>query len=134
MHKDIQTIGEVELLKFMEEKSNNKKGLIIDVRPKRNYLRESIPSAVSIPAKTKDNKAKMEKILKIFGAKRQSDGTLDASKAMDIAVYCHGLWFSKSSEFIKVFLDNGYPADKLFYYRGGFQMWKILGFTTVKNQ
>jgi hypothetical protein len=34
---------------------------------------------------------------------------------------------------INILLEHGYPADKIFYYRGGFQMWKILGFTTVKN-
>lgn len=134
MHKDIATIGEVELLKFMVNKGNKKKGLIVDLRPKREYRKESIPSAVNIPAETKDNKSKVEKILKILGAKIASDGSLDASRAMDVAFYCNGLWCNKSSEFIQTFLELGYPADKMLYYRGGIQMWKILGFTTVKNQ
>jgi len=134
MHDEIQTIGEVELLQFMKNKGNKKKGLLVDLRSKRAYKKESIPSAVNIPAKTKDNKVKLEKILKILGAKRQSDGSLDTSKAMDVAFYCNGLWCDQSSEMIKVFLDLGYPADKLLYYRGGFQMWKILGFTTVVNK
>ncbi len=134
MHKDITTIGEVELLKFMVNKGNKKKGLVIDLRPKRDYRKESIPSAVNIPYETKDNKIKVEKILKILGAKRDSDGSLDASRAMDVAFYCNGLWCEKSSEFIKTFLELGYPADKILYYRGGIQMWKILGFTTVTNQ
>ncbi len=30
-------------------------------------------------------------------------------------------------------MELGYPPEKLLYYRGGFQMWKILGFTTVTN-
>ena len=134
MHKDITTIGEVELLKFMVNKGNKKKGLLVDLRPKRDYKKESIPSAVNIPAETKDNKTKVEKILKILGAKRASDGSLDTSMAMEVAFYCNGLWCDKSSEFIKTFLELGYPADKMLYYRGGIQMWKILGFTTVKNQ
>jgi hypothetical protein len=25
----------------------------------------------------------------------------------------------------------GYPAEKLYYYRGGMQMWQSLGLTTV---
>jgi len=133
MHKDIKTIGEVELLTFMKTKVNKKKGLLVDLRPKRVYKRESIPSAVNIPAKVKDDKVKVEKILKILGAKRLADGSLDTSSVKEVAFYCHGLWCNKSSEFIKTFLELGYPADKMLYYRGGFQMWKILGFTTVTN-
>ena len=134
MHKDIQTIGEVELLHFMKNKGNDKKGILVDLRPKRVYKRESIPSAINIPAKTKDNKVKMKKILKVLGAKINADGTLDTSKAMDMAFYCNGLWCDKAPEFIKAFLKLGYPAEKMLYYRGGFQMWKILGFTTVVNK
>ncbi len=134
MHKDIRTIGEVELLHFMKNKGNNKKGILVDLRPKRAYKRESIPSAISIPAETKNNKTKLRKILKVLGAKRNADGTLDTRKAMDMAFYCHGLWCDKAPEFIKVFLELGYPAEKMLYYRGGFQMWKSLGFTTVVNK
>ncbi|RLA70120.1 MAG: hypothetical protein DRG09_04060 [Epsilonproteobacteria bacterium] len=133
-HKDIQTIGEVEVLQFMSKKGNKKKGLLVDLRPKKVYKKESIPSAVNIPYETKDNKVKIKKILKILGAKRKSDGSLDTSRALDIAFYCDGLWSEKSPEFIKTFLDLGYPAEKILYYRGGMQMWKILGFTTVTNK
>ena len=134
MHKDIQTIGEVELLYFMKNRVNKKKGILVDLRSKKAYKSESIPSAVNIPSQTKNNKIKVEKILEVLGAKRLADGSLDAGKAMDVAFYCNGLWCDKSSEFIETFLDLGYPADKMLYYRGGFQMWKILGFTTVTNR
>ncbi len=134
MHKDIQTIGEVELLHFMKTKGNAKTGLLIDIRPKKSYQQESIPSAVNIPAKIKDDKVKLEKILKVLGAKRSDDGSLDTSKVMQVTIYCNGLWCDKAPAFIKTFLELGYPAEKMLYYRGGFQMWKILGFTTVTNK
>ena len=133
MDKRIKTIGEVELLHFLRDKVNKKKGVLIDVRPRSYYKKESIPGAVNIPYAVVNDHAKMEKILKVFGAKRRADGTLDASEARTVAVYCHGLWCSKSSKFIKALMDLGYPPEKLLYYRGGFQMWKILGFTTVTN-
>jgi len=133
MHKDIQTIGEVELLHFMKNKVNKKEGILVDLRSKKAYKKESVPSAVNIPAKTMKNKGKMEKILKVLGAKRLADGSLDTTNVMEVAFYCNGLWCDKSSEFIKKFLELGYPAEKILYYRGGFQMWKILGFTTVTN-
>jgi len=134
MNPKIKTIGEVELLEFMKAKVNKKKGVLIDVRPKVNYKKESIPSAVNIPARVKDNNAKMEKVLQIFGAKKMSNGSLNMDNTLDLAVYCNGLWCSKSSEFIDSLLSYGYPAEKILYYRGGFQMWKILGFTTVTNK
>jgi len=134
MHDDIQTIGEVELLHFMQKKGNKRKGLVVDLRSKALYKKETIPSSVNIPAGIKDNKAKLEKVLKILGAKRTADGTLDTSRVMDIVFYDHGLWSDDTSEVIKTFLEVGYPADKILYYRGGIQMWKILGFTTVANK
>jgi len=134
MHKDIKTIAEVELLTFMKRKVNKKKGLLVDLRDKSAYKKETIPSSVNIPASVKDNPAKLKKILKIFGVKKLADGSVDASKALEVAFYCNGLWCDKSSEFIKTLLDNGYPADKILYYRGGFQMWKILGFTTIVSK
>jgi len=134
IYENIQTIGEVELLHFMKDKVNDKKGLIVDVRPKKYYNQESIPSAVNMPATIKNDDVKMEKILKIMGAKRADDGTLNTEHAMDVVFYCHGLWCKKAPEFINAFLELGYPAEKVLYYRGGFQMWKILGFTTVINK
>ena len=133
MHPDVQTIGEVELLHFLKEKVNKKEGLLVDLRTRDYYKKESIPGAVNIPFATIHNHEKMEKILKVLGAKRRADGSLDTKDARTVAFYCHGLWCGKSSEFIKEFLKLGYPADKILYYRGGFQMWKILGFTTVTN-
>lgn len=134
VNSKVRTIGEVELLDFMRNKVNKKRGILIDVRPKVSYKNESIPSAVNIPLRVKDNKVKFEKILNIFGAKRKSNGSLDTSSVLDIAVYCNGLWCGKSAEFINALIDAGYPEDKILYYRGGFQMWKILGFTTVTNK
>lgn len=134
MNPKIKTIGEVELLKFMTKKVNKKKGLLVDVRTKDAYKKESIPSAVNIPVRVKDNPAKLEKILKVLGAKRKPDGSLDTSNVLEVAFYCNGLWCNKSPDMINKFLELGYPADKLLYYRGGFAMWKILGFTTVINR
>jgi hypothetical protein len=89
---------------------------------------------VNIPARVKDDAVKIEKVLRIFGATRNKNGTLNTDNALDIAFYCNGLWCHKSADFIQEFLELGYPAEKILYYRGGFQMWKILGFTTVKNK
>ncbi|MDM5271255.1 rhodanese-like domain-containing protein [Sulfurovum sp. zt1-1] len=129
----VQTIGEVEVLKFMKAKVNEQQGMLIDVRDREHYKKESIPSAVNIPAKIRQNDIAMNKIFKSLGMEQRDDGSWDASRAMDLVIYCDGIWCKKSTEMIGTLLDRGYPAEKISYYRGGFQMWKILGFTTVRN-
>jgi len=42
MHKNITTVGEVELLTFMSKKVNNRRGLLVDLRSKTDYKKESI--------------------------------------------------------------------------------------------
>jgi rhodanese-related sulfurtransferase len=133
MDKDIPTIGEIEVIDFMRNKVNKKKGLIIDVRNRDQYANESIPSAVNIPFKVIHHKEAMSKIFRSLGMKKNENGSWDSSRAMELIVYCNGLWCRKSSDFIKKLVEMGYPKEKIKYYRGGFQMWKILGFTTVKN-
>lgn len=132
--RNIKTISEVELLGFMKDRGNTGKGLVIDLRTKDRYKKESIPSAINIPFRVKDNPEKISKVMQILGAKIANDGLWDTSHAMDIVFYCNGSWCDKSPRFIKMFLELGYPAEKMLYYRGGFQMWKMLGFTTVRNK
>jgi rhodanese-related sulfurtransferase len=129
----VQTIGEVEVLQFMKNKVNKKKGLILDVRDRAKYKNESLPSAVNIPVKIGKNDGAMKKIFKSLGMVGLGDGSWNDRRAMELVVYCDGPWCVKSVEMINSLLEHGYPANKIFYYRGGFQMWKILGFTTVKN-
>jgi len=133
MHKDIKTIGEVEVIKFMKEKVNPSKGLIVDVRTKKWYDKETIPSSVNIPYSIHKDKKAMDKLFIALGMKKKGS-SWNGKGAMDLIFYCNGLWCDKSSKFISYFIDNGYPVDKIKYYRGGFQMWKILGFTTVKSK
>ena len=129
----IATIGEVEVLKFMKDKVNNKKGLIIDTRDRVKYNKESIPSAVNIPAAIRDKTKVMEKIFFSLGMKKSNDGSWNFNKVMELVVYCDGLWCRKSSDMIKTLVDLGYPADKIYYYRGGMQAWQSLGLTVIKG-
>lgn len=133
IHKDIQTIGEVELLEFMQKKGNSKKGIVIDVREKSYYQNETIPSSVNIPLHVTTSKRKMKKILQFLGIEKLNDSSVDKSKAIELVLFTHGIWGNEATKFINKLLILGYPSNKIFYYRGGIQMWKILGFTTVSN-
>ena len=132
MGDDIETIGEIEVVKFIKEKVNPSKGLVIDVREKSLYDKETIPSAVNIPYSIHDNSEALDSLFVALGMVKNTDNSWNSEDALDLVFYCNGLWCDKSSKFIRIFVDKGYPASKIKYYRGGFQMWKILGFTTIK--
>jgi len=129
----IQTIAEVEMVRFLKEKVPSKKGLVIDARLKSWYELETIPSAINIPYPVMESgdKSVAKRVFTLLGMKVAKDGTWDFSDAKELAVFCNGVWCDQSHRFINGVLQYGYPAEKIYYYRSGFQGWKLLGLTTV---
>jgi len=133
---EIKNIAALEIIKFMEEKVSTNKGVIIDARLKSWFELETIPSAVNIPFPIMQDasKEKAEMIFKILGMKVNSDKSWDFSEAKELIVFCNGVWCEQSKHFIQGILKHDYPKDKIFYYRSGFQGWKLLGLTTVVHK
>ncbi|HGZ69983.1 MAG TPA: rhodanese-like domain-containing protein, partial [Nitratifractor sp.] len=129
----VHNIEELELIDFIKNKIPSKKGLLIDARLRSWYESETIPGAINIPFKlaTNDNPKVISKLFSLLGAKPNADGTFDFSKAKELVVFCNGVWCEQSPAFMRGLVKNGYPAEKLYFYRSGFQGWKILGLTTV---
>jgi len=134
MKNGVDTVGEVEVISFIENKVNEHRGALIDARPQFMYNKETIPSAINIPFSLGENKKAMSSILEALGMEKLPKGKWNDSKALELMVYCNGPWCAKSSKLIGSLLKSGYPVKKIHYYRGGFQMWKSLGFTTVKTK
>ena len=65
-----------------------------------------------------------------FGADQKTD-RWDFSNARQVVFWCNGPWCGQSPRAIKGLLEHGFPPEKIAYYRGGMQMWKILGLTVV---
>ena len=133
VNKDIKTIAEVEMIKFMKEKVPTGKGVVIDARLKGWYEVETIPSAINIPYAIIESgdKKLAKKMFSLLGMTVDKDGTWNFSKAKELAIFCNGVWCDQSHRLIDGMLKYGYPADKMYYYRSGFQGWKLLGLTTV---
>ena len=133
---EIKNIAELELISFMQNEVENKTGVIIDARLKKWYELETIPSAINIPFPIMQNssKKKVEKILQLLGMSVKKDGSWDFSNAKKLVVFCNGTWCAQTAHFIEGILKYNYPKDKLFYYRSGFQGWKLLGLTTVVHK
>ncbi len=153
--KGIETIGEVEVINYAKKMSEGDKDIVlVDSRTPDWVAKGTIPSAVNVSwvELTPKKGATTEGIMKVmadkFGvtvAKGKDDVDVDEaiaagdtskvfdfSKAKTLVMFCNGMWCGQSPASIKALRKFGYPADKIKYYRGGMQDWKILGLTTVK--
>ena len=127
--ENVETYGELEVLNFINKQVKEGDGLLVDARMPRFYNSETIPASLNIPfiLFTGD---KVNKIIELLGVDFKADKT-DFSDAKELCLFCNGPWCDQSPRAIKALLKVGYPAEKLKYYRGGMQLWKIFSLTTV---
>ncbi len=138
LHKDVDTIGETEVIHYLKKMSDGDKTiLVVDSRTPDWAAKGTIPGAINLPW-TKLNPAKGADPISIgeimedqFNA-RNLEGLWDYSKAKTLVMFCNGMWCGQSPNNIKNLLKFGYPADKIKWYRGGMQDWEILGLSTAK--
>ncbi|MFP4485476.1 MAG: rhodanese-like domain-containing protein [Campylobacterales bacterium] len=131
LDKDIETIGELEVLEFMKNLDNSR--ALIDTRSGEWLEDGTIPGAMHIahydlkydPILEDDYKEVMKKL----GIKHQ-DGKYSFEDAKEIVVFCNGAWCPQSNWFVKNLTSKGYPKTKIKWYRGGLTSWRALGLTT----
>lgn len=124
------TVGELDIINFLNKDVANGDGLLVDARMPNFYNSETIPGSINIPFVLFTSSAR--DILPLLGAIGTDDGDWDFSGAKKLLLWCNGPWCAQSPRAIRALLAVNYPADKLFYYRGGMQLWKILGMTTIQ--
>ena len=150
----VKTVAELEVIKFMETSLYQGDGVIIDARTPGWYKRGTIPGSINIPFTTFEKEPGSFELAELFeslGAVErgevnpilllvESTGLLDGdqktekwdfSNAKELLLWCNGPWCGQSPRAIRGLLNAGYPAEKLYYYRGGMQMWQSLGLTTI---
>ncbi|SFV71478.1 hypothetical protein MNB_SV-13-1442 [hydrothermal vent metagenome] len=134
--KGVKNIAELELLDFIRTDVKNNTGILIDARLENWYMVETIPSAINLPFPIlqKADKALIKDIFTLFGMTVKPDGTWDFSKAKKLAIFCNGVWCKQSKNFVDALVKHNYPKELLYYYRSGFQGWKLLGLTTVIHE
>jgi len=129
----VATIAELEVLDFLETEVATGKGLLVDARVPEWFAKSTIPGAVNIPFPTlEETNPFRDEILKAIGAiplGAEGDDEWDFNNAMDLALFCNGPWCDQSPRAIRALVAVGYPPSKLRYYRGGIQMWSLLGLT-----
>lgn len=117
----VTTIGELELLEMLVDPEK----LVIDSRVVEHFIGGSIPGALSIPY------IEVTDRLDELGCEIDFDG-FDCQAAKTVALFCNGPWCGQSPTAARNMIAAGYPAERIFYYRGGMQNWRMLGLTVTK--
>lgn len=130
----VKNVAEMELLDFMLKDVAAGTGILVDARTPTWHQNGTIPGSINVPftACAADiDDPNFQKAMDIFGVKRSDTGQFDFTNAKDLVMYCNGPWCGQSPRAIKGLIKRGYPPSKLFYYRGGMQLWNIMGLTTT---
>ncbi len=131
MAPEIENVGELELIEFLEQEVAQGQGLLVDVRMPRFYDLETIPGAINIPFILLNSNIK--EVLPMLGVSRSLD-EWSYQNAKSLLVFCNGPWCSQSGRAIEALLSVNYPIEKILYYRGGMQVWKLMGLSTISQQ
>jgi rhodanese-related sulfurtransferase len=116
----VTTIGEVELIDMLKDPE----AIVVDSRTVDWFRGGSIPGAINLPyTETGDR-------LSQLGCEPDFDGW-DCENAKRVALFCNGLWCGQSPTAIRAMIAAGYPAERIFYYRGGMQSWRVLGLSVT---
>lgn len=126
---DVETLVEAQVLEFLLEAVGQNTGLFIDARMPNGRALGVIPGSVSLPHETLSQKNEFrDEILKALGARAFED-VFDFADAQNIVVYDNGPTRNDAGSLIARLLEVGYPPEKIRYYRGGMQVWSVVGLT-----
>lgn len=116
----VTTIGELELLAMLQDPG----AIVVDSRTSKWYESGTIPGAMSMPFTDVNER------LDELGCEPDFDGW-DCETAKPVALFCNGMWCGQSPTAIRRMVQAGYPTENIFYYRGGMQVWRMLGLTVT---
>lgn len=118
----VTTIGELELMEMLADPA----AVVLDSRVRPDYEGGAIPGAIHMPYTEAADR------LGELGCEPDFEGFIcDGDEIPRVALYCNGPWCGQSPAATRRMIKAGYPADKLYYYRGGMQVWRMLGLTVV---
>jgi len=119
--KGVTPIGEQEVIAMLQDPD----AVLVDSRVAKWYNNGTIPGAQHIAYTEVSDR------LDELGCEIDFDGWI-CDDAKPVALFCNGPWCGQSPTAIRAMIKAGYPADKIYYYRGGMQVWRMLGLTVIE--
>ena len=113
-------VGELEVLDSLGDDEY----LVVDMRDPDWRLKGTIPGSISIPF------GEVADRLDMLGCVKSSSGW-NCDGAKKVVAFCNGPACPQSSIAMHAMVENGFPPEKIYYYRGGMQDWLVLGLTTT---
>lgn len=117
----VTTIGELEVLEFLQ----SGQALLVDGRIRPEFETSTIPGAISVPYNEAADR------LGEFGCEIDFDGWICEGDLATVVLFCNGPWCGQSPTAARRMIEAGFPAENIYYYRGGMQSWNVLGLTVV---
>ena len=107
----VRPVGELEVIDYLE------RGLsVVDSRDSDSYERATIPGSINLPFS--EAVSRME----------------DLDRQHPTVFFCNGPQCGQSPTAINNLLEEGYPAEKILYYRGGLHDWITLGLPVASGE
>ena len=134
----VKTVGIYELINFMQTEYAVGEGILVDARPSDTYEVGTIPGSINIPytrinRRAGANEMEIFDAMEKFGVKEQDDSGWDFSEAAELILWCNGNWCGLSPAAIRGLLAEGYPSEKIRYFRGGMEDWVQYGMPVIKG-
>lgn len=130
----VQSLDELQVLEFLTTKVAGNIGLMVDARRPEERAVGFIPGSVNLPHSTvAEGNSYRDDILRALGA-REFDGLFNFTDARQLLVYDNGPASNDAGLLVANLLAAGYPAELIRYYRGGMQVWAVLGLSIQEGQ
>jgi len=121
-YEGINPITEIEILNMIGKDGS----LLVDMRTQEWFAESTIPSAINIPY------TEVADRMDELGCTK-SDNKWNCDNAKKVYAFCNGPVCPQSPMAMKAMIRDGFPSNKIYYYRGGMLDWSALGLTTVEG-
>ena len=119
----VTPVGELEVISALQDPEF----IVVDTRSEETQYGGTIPGTANIPD------GEIAQRLDEVGCGEDTTGW-ECQQALNVVLYCNGPNCGQSPRAMREMVDAGFPATKIFYYRGGMLAWTSLGLTTRESE
>ena len=121
--KGVHPVAEIEIIAALGDAGS----IVLDMRDTNDRVKGTIPGSVGIPY------TEVASRMNELGCTK-TGAKWNCAKAKKVYAFCNGPACPQSPMAIRAMTRDGFPADKIYYYRGGMLDWDALGLTSVKDE